>query len=89
MYYDRLMAIGEDFDNVVMTETLKKSLLRGNYCYYNELTDSAYATKRAYAVDYSQGDSLFIHGETLMMVSYNVNTDSLIREMRDYHKVRI
>ena len=89
LYYDRLMAIGEAFDNVVMTDTLNKSLLLGDYCYYNELTDSAYATKRAYAVDYSQGDSLFIHGDTLMMVSYNVNTDSLIREMRAYHKVRM
>ncbi len=89
LFYDRLKAIGEAFENVEMTDTLNQNLLRGNYCYYNELTDSAFATKRAYVVDYSQGDSLFVHGDTLMMVTHNINTDSLIREMRAYHRVRM
>ncbi len=89
LFYDRLRSIGEAFDNVVMTDSINKNMLRGNYCFYNELTDSAFATKRAVAIDYSQGDSLFVHGDTLMMVTFNNHTDSLIREMRAYHKVRM
>lgn len=89
LFYDRNLAIGEAFDNVVMTDTLNKNLLKGNYCYYNELSDSAFATKRAVAIDYSQGDSLYVHGDTLMMVTYFPATDSMFREMRVYHKVRM
>ena len=62
-------------------------MLTGDYCFYNELTDSAFATKRAVAIDYSQGpDSLFMHGDTLQLVSYNLNTDSVFRLMKAYHK---
>ncbi len=89
LYYDRKIGYGEAFDNVVMTDTVNKNLLTGDYCFYNELTDSAFATKRAVAIDYSQGDSLFLHGDTLQLVSYNLNTDSLYRIMKAYHKVRM
>jgi lipopolysaccharide export system protein LptA len=89
LYYDRQKGYGEAFDNVVMNDTINKSMLTGDYCFYNELTDSAFATKRAVAVDYSQGDSLYMHADTLMMVTFNMNTDSVIREMRAYHKVRM
>lgn len=63
-------------------------MLTGDYCFYNELTGNALATIRAVAIDYSQGDSLFMHGDTLRLVTYNLNTDSMYREMRVYHKVR-
>ena len=89
LFYDRLSGYGEAFDNVKMTDTINKNVLTGDYCFYNELTDSAFATKRAVAIDYSQGDSLFMHGDTLQMVSYNLNTDSLYRLMKAYHKVRM
>ena len=88
LFYDRLSGYGEAFDNVKMTDTINKNMLTGDYCFYNELTDSAFATKRAVAIDYSQGDSLFMHGDTLRLVTYHMNTDSAYREMRVYHKVR-
>ncbi len=87
-FYDRQAGYGEAFDNVWMNDSINKSLLTGDYCYYNELTDSAMATKRAVAIDYSQGDSLYMHGDTLWMVTFYLDTDSLYREMRAYHKVR-
>ena len=64
-------------------------MLTGDYCYYDELKQNALATKRAVAVDYSRGDSLFMHADTLLMNSYNLDTDSLFREMRAFHKVRM
>ena len=72
-----------------MNDSINRNMLTGDYCFYNELTDSAFATKRAVAIDYSQGDSLYMHADTLMMTTFYLNTDSVFREMRAYHKVRI
>ncbi|GAE14431.1 LPS-assembly protein LptD [Bacteroides pyogenes] len=89
LFYDRKLGYGEAFDRVQMNDTVNKSMLTGDYCFYNELTDSAFATKRAVAIDYSQGDSLYMHADTLMMVSYHLKTDSLCRLMKAFHKVRM
>ena len=89
LFYDRKIGFGEAFDNVVMNDTVNKNILTGDYCSYEEPIGYAMATKRAVAIDYSQGDSLYIHGDTLKMLSFNMNTDSLIREVRAYHKVRL
>ena len=88
LFYDRILGYGEAFDNVQMNDTVNRNMLTGDYCFYNELTGSAVATKRAVAIDYSQGDSLFMHGDTLRLITYHMNTDSMYREMRAYHKVR-
>ena len=89
LFYDRKAGYGEAFDNVQMNDTVNKNMLTGDYCYYDELKQNALATKRAVAVDYSRGDSLFMHADTLLMNSYNLDTDSLFREMRAFHKVRM
>lgn len=89
LFYDRKTGYGEAFYNVVMNDTINKNMLTGDYCFYNELTESALATQKAVAIDYSQGDSLFMHADTLRMNSYFVKTDSAYREMKAYHKVRI
>lgn len=89
LFYDRVKGYGEAFDNVIITDTVNKNMLTGDYCYYNELTKYAFATKKAVVVDYSQGDSLFMHADTLQMYTYYLNTDSMFRETRAYHKVRM
>ncbi|WP_276879972.1 OstA-like protein [Bacteroides heparinolyticus] len=88
LFYDRKLGYGEAFDNVQMNDTVNRNMLTGDYCFYNELTGNAVATRRAMAVDYSQGDSLFMHADTLRLITYHLNTDSMYREMRAYHKVR-
>ena len=90
LYYDRNNGgYGEVFDNVVMDDYANKMRLTGDYVYYNELSDSAYATRRAVAIDYSQGDSMYIHGDTLRLLTRNPDTDSVYRIVQAYHKVRI
>ena len=88
LFYDRKLGYGEAFEDVHMNDTVNKSMLKGDYCFYNERTGSAVATQRAVAIDYSQGDSLFMHADTLRLITYYINTDSMYREMRAYHKVR-
>jgi lipopolysaccharide export system protein LptA len=88
LYYDRNKGYGEAFNNILFTDTVQKACMTGDYGFYNELTGYAYATKRAVGIDYSQGDSLYLHGDTLQMYTFHLDTDSMYREMRAYHKVR-
>ena len=90
LFYDRNQGYGEAFRDVVMTDTENKSILTGEYGYYNELRGDALVTDSAVAINYSQNnDSLYMHGDTLKMVTYNINTDSVYRKMFVYYKVRI
>jgi lipopolysaccharide export system protein LptA len=88
LFYDRDKGYGEAFRNILFTDTVQKACMTGDYGFYNELTGYAYATQKAVGIDYSQGDSLYLHGDTLQMYTYYMDTDSMYREMRAYHKVR-
>ena len=89
IYYDLSGGYGEAFDRGEMEAFGRKTRLTGDYTYYNELADSAYATRRAIAIDYSQGDSMFIHGDTLRLLTRYPDTDSVYRIVQAYRKVRI
>ena len=89
LFYDRNKRFGEAFNNVEFTDTINKNMLKGDYCRYEELSEYAFATDKAVAVDFSQGDSLFMHADTLQLYTYHLDTDSMFREMRAFHKVRI
>ena len=88
LYYDRDAGTGEAFRNMVMTDTVNKNMMTGEYGFYNEKTKFAFATDKAVGIDYSQGDSLFLHGDTLMMRTFYLDTDTMFREMQAFHKVR-
>lgn len=88
VYYDERAKYGEAFGNVKMDDRENKVMLTGEYCYSNELTGYAYATDQAVAIEYSQGDSLYMHGDTLKLVTFHIDTDSMYRQMQAYRKVR-
>lgn len=62
IFYDRTAGYGEAFGDMVMTDTAHKSILKADYGFYDELRDSSFATGRAQLMEYSQGDTLYIHG---------------------------
>ncbi len=72
LYYDHKLGYGQAWGNMVLNDTVNKSKLFGDYGFYNELTDSAFVTGNALAVDYSQPDSLSLHGDTIQ--AYRVIT---------------
>ncbi len=74
--YHKAKGYGEVFGNMFLQDTLKKVILMGDYGYYNELTDYAMATDSAFCIEYSQTDSLFIHGDTLKLITI---TDTIKR----------
>lgn len=82
--YNKAAGYGEVFGNMFLQDTTKKIILRGHYGFYNERTEYAMATDSAWAIEYSQPDSLYISGDTLKMIS-----DSVDREIKAYYGVRI
>lgn len=81
--YNRQSGEGEVFGDMFLEDKDQKAILRGNYGFYNEKTEYGFATDQAYAIDYSQSDSLFLHGDTLVMI-----TDSIYRDIKAYYGVR-
>ena len=83
IYYNRATGFGTVHGNMVLQDTVRKVILQGNYGYYDEKTEFAMSTDSAFVTEYSQKDSLFLHGDTLTML-----TDSVNREIRAFHHVR-
>lgn len=65
LFYDRANGYGEAYGNMVLTDIENKSMLKGDYGYYNEVIDSAFVTGRALVMEYSEGDTLYMHGDTI------------------------
>ena len=88
IFYDTASGYSEVFGNIVYRDEVNHNMLTGEYAYVNEIVDSAYVTDRAVVVDFSQKDSLFMHADTIWVVSYNLESDSLYRLVKAYNKVR-
>ena len=85
LFYDRHKQFGRAFGNMILTDSTRQSSLSGDYGFYDELRDSAFVTGRALAKEYSKGDTLYLHGDTI--VAYIDLADST--KVTDvYHKVR-
>lgn len=65
LIYDKATGRGEAFGNMILTDSARRMTLYGDYGFYNELTDSAYCTGRARALEYSQPDTLYLHGDVI------------------------
>lgn len=65
LYYDQQRGFGEAFGNIEMVDTAKKVTLNGDYGFYFEDLDSARVYGRALAREYSQKDTLYLHGDTI------------------------
>ncbi len=66
LYYDQITGFGEAFGNIEMVDTTKKVTLLGDYGFYYENSDSARVYGHALAKEYSQKDTLYLHGDTIM-----------------------
>ncbi len=84
LVYDKGIGIGKAFGDMSIRDTAQKMILTGHYGYYEEMTDYAFATDSASAIEYSQGDTLFLHADTLELVTI----DSTSRILRAFMGVR-
>ena len=85
IFYNRATGIGEAFGNMELLDVERSLILRGNYGFFNEFTEFGFATDMAYAIDFSQADSLFIGGDSLFMITITED----YRDFRAYANVRI
>ncbi|HAR39152.1 MAG TPA: hypothetical protein DCS09_11600 [Porphyromonadaceae bacterium] len=83
IFYNRQTGVGEVFGNMFLEDKERKAILQGNYGFYNEKTEYGLATDSAFAIDYSQQESMYVHGDTLVMI-----TDSVHRDIKAYYEVR-
>lgn len=84
LFYDREKGYGEAFGNMILTDSARQSELRGDYGFYNELTDSAFVTGNALAMEYSKPDTLYLHGDTIK--AYVLEDSTKVTDV--YHRVR-
>lgn len=63
--YDRQKGFVEVFSNMALEDTTNNVIITGNYGYYNEITEEAFATKRAVLKQVYGNDTLFLHADTL------------------------
>ena len=97
LFYDRNEGRGRAIGNMVVTDTVNCSIIDGDYGYHDENTSVTFATGRARAREYSQGDTIYLHGDTLRtFAQYDSIVDSLgvvqkidtIRVLTAFRKVR-
>ena len=81
--YDRTNGFVEAFGDMVVNDTARKIIIKGNYGYYDEKTDFTFATDSAQMIEYSQQDSTYLHADTLLM-----KTIDTLREVKAYYGVR-
>lgn len=89
LYCDEETGVSEAFGNVVLTDVENQCMLTGNYCRYEDNTGVAVATDSAVCYEFSSPDTLYVHADTLKMITYNQKTDSVYRDLYAYHKVRM
>lgn len=84
IFYNRDTGMGEVYGNMSLIDTARHVTLQGEYGYYDEQSGYAFATDSARFLEYSQGDTLFLHADTLQMAT----VDSVYREIKAYYGVR-
>ena len=88
LFYDEKRGISQGYRNVIYKDTQKKNELHCNYLWYNEKNGFAFATENPVMMEYSQKDTLFVHSDTIKVITYHLNTDSVYRTVHCYNKVR-
>ncbi|MCD7714615.1 MAG: hypothetical protein LUI08_06795 [Prevotella sp.] len=89
LFYDKATGDATGFGNVVYVDSENRNQLFGQYMEYNENTGYGYTTDSALVKDYSQSDdTLFLHGDTIKLFTFNIDTDSAYRLVHCYNNVR-
>jgi lipopolysaccharide export system protein LptA len=86
IYYEMNIDFGEAFENVVVIDTANDIIVHSDFALSDRRIGDAWFTKNAFAIMISDGDSLWLRGDTLR-IAYDTNTNDA-QYMRAYHDVR-
>lgn len=84
MYFDRSKSFASATNNIKITDTINKSIVKGHYAEVFREKDSVFITKRALAITVQEADSVYVHADTLMVTGKEDN-----RITRAFHNARM
>ena len=67
IYFDRNKNYASASNNIKITDSLNKTIIKGHYAELFKAKDSMFITKRALAITKQENDSLYMHSDTLMI----------------------
>ncbi len=84
LYYDKDRGFASATNNIQVIDTVQNFVTKGNYAEIFELKDSLFIVKKAVAISIIDKDSMFVHGDTLLVTGKPEQ-----RVVRTYHNVKI
>ena len=84
LYFNRNTNFASATNNIKVTDTVNKSVIKGHYAEVFREKDSVFITKKAVAIALQEKDSIYIHSDTLMVTG---KADD--RVIRGFYDVRL
>lgn len=84
LYYDKKKGFASATNNIKVIDTVQNFVSKGNYAELFEKKDSLFIIRRAVAISIVDKDSMFVHGDTLLVTGKPEK-----RIVRTYHNVKI
>ncbi len=84
LYYDKIKSFGSITNNIKITDSINKMVTKGNYAEIFKKKDSLFITKNAISATLMDKDSIYIHGDTIMITGKPKQ-----RKVRTFHNVKI
>ncbi len=67
VYFNKFNEFASATNNITVTDTINKGIIRAHYAEVYKAKDSVFATRRAVSISVQERDSLYVHGDTLMV----------------------
>ncbi|SFU43643.1 OstA-like protein [Pustulibacterium marinum] len=81
LYFEKKKEFAAATNNIQIIDTVNKGIVKGHYGEVWKAKDSMFVTKRAVAINLVENDSIFIHGDTLMVTGKE--NERILRAFRD------
>jgi lipopolysaccharide export system protein LptA len=86
MYYESQQGFGRLFGSAYIHDSIENQLIVGDYAEYYSNPENSFVTGNAILSILMEGDSLHIHGDTLL---YQTNAVDSVKELRVFYGVRM
>lgn len=84
IYFDQEKSFASATNNIKVIDTANQSVIRGHYAEVFRDKDSVFITKRALAITVRDGDSIYVHADTLQVTGAPEH-----RIIKGYYKARL